>query len=111
MYDNSTVQEDKKPLVMDSKIYTHSNNLTQVKSYNQTLQIHVKCTYNNHFNYNGPFKCYFKGQNTFDKTNFFIYRSIGLPPKLTLTIHLGISNIGKKGGIKPSFQPYLPVFC
>jgi len=60
MYANSTVQEGKKPLVMDSKIYIHSNNFTEVKSYNQTLQIHVKCTHNNHFNNNETFKCYSK---------------------------------------------------
>ena len=42
MYANSTVQEDKKPLVIDGKIYIHSNNFTHGKSYNQTLQIRVK---------------------------------------------------------------------
>jgi hypothetical protein len=53
----------------------------------------------------------FKRQNAFDETDFFIYGCICLPPTSTLTIHLGISNTGKKGGTIPSFQPYLPVFC
>ena len=36
--------------------------------------------------------------------------TICLPPTLTLTIQLGISNTVKKGDTIPSFQPYLPVF-
>jgi len=60
MYANSTVQEDKKPPVIDGKIYIHSNNFTHGKSYNQTLQIHVKYTDNNHSNYNGTFKYHSK---------------------------------------------------
>jgi len=60
MYANFTVQEDRKPLVVDGKIYIHSNNFTRGKSCNQTLRIHVKYTHNNHFKYNGTFKCYSK---------------------------------------------------
>jgi hypothetical protein len=43
----------------------------------------------------------FKKLTELDKTNFFIYGSICLPPTLTLTIHLEISNVRKKGGTIP----------